>query len=525
MPGKYSAKAHRHYVCKSLPPNLQSLWADKRAPEEVSNEDSSAVWFSNGKSFTCSKRTMERAYQKGRLTALLIKLIQRSLIIKQSAQAIQDMGLGQAVPPVVPPSPSPPPVIPLHPTPPSQTLVDVARENHLLGARVGGAEYMCLCPWRNEHTAGKQKEGVHDQSTQVGPQSFHCRHNCCRMKGRNAKAFTEHFAKPQSQPTSVILVFDDSGSMTSVRPAIEKQVREVTDKLSKERPDWKVEVWTFGEGHQVRSKCLAKDLFTTSLGLRQSRTDLCQTLFAAATAAMEAKIPTLVYLITDGGATDSHPHQEHAARAVTAAIASGKVTFACVAPLAGMATILQCGIPKACTRDWDGKADDLIAVNKEVVSGISDFAAARDAGATQVNKFFVNGRKLEAILDKLIDVTKLCRVLPVTKECVLQPFVEEHKLVFTPGANFYPLTKKETLRQNRAILVRKRGTQQIYSGLVREALELPKDRDVTVEPGDMGNLELFLESASNNRLLVRGTDLIVKLDVQGTAHTWKKDKS
>lgn len=59
---------------------------------------------------------------------------------------------------------------------------------------------------------------------------------------------------------------------------------------------------------------------------------------------------------------------------------------------------------------------------------------------------------------------------------------------------------------------------------MREVLGLPTDREVTVEPGDMGNLELFLESSSHNRLLVRGTDLIVRLDVQPQAHTWVKSQ-
>ena len=63
----------------------------------------------------------------------------------------------------------------------------------------------------------------------------------------------------------------------------------------------------------------------------------------------------------------------------------------------------------------------------------------------------------------------------------------------------------------------------VFSGPnVREVLGLPADCEVTVEPGDMGNLKLFLESSSHNRLLVRGTDLIVRLDVQPQAHTWVK---
>lgn len=54
-----------------------------------------------------------------------------------------------------------------------------------------------------------------------------------------------------------------------------------------------------------------------------------------------------------------------------------------------------------------------------------------------------------------------------------------------------------------------KGKTPVYSGeWVRETLGLPKFGEVKVEPGNHGNWDIYVQSASTNRKLVRGTKLV-----------------
>jgi len=425
--------------------------------------------------------------------------------------------------------------------------LDAARKHNLIGPRVSGTEYMCLCPWRAEHKTGGQQNGIHDQSTQVGPNSFHCRHGSCQGK-RYVAEFLAALNPPEAPKvnaaTQVILVIDNSVSMTAgiKHAAARKQIQLICDQLRSNMPQWAVKVLFFGYDVSTAFTGEAKllPLLHERYHPNEGATRLYDAVRTAVVAALGVSIPSLIYLITDGEPTGYTmtaiaSHRSLAAARVKEALDSKRVTMICVGPPTATAFFESCGIPggaDGCIRSWDGyDAKDLDKITGQVSEGLKSYAAAREAGETQVKKFFVDGRKLEARLHELIDITALCKVLRVDRECVLQPFVEDSGHKFVPGANFYPLTKKETLRPNRAILVRPKNRNGVNGGAfghvfsgpnVREVLGLPTDREVTVEPGDMGNLELFLESSSHNRLLVRGTDLIVRLDVQPQAHTWAK---
>lgn len=79
------------------------------------------------------------------------------------------------------------------------------------------------------------------------------------------------------------------------------------------------------------------------------------------------------------------------------------------------------------------------------------------------------------------------------------------------GAAFYQLTKAEKNVQSwKYILIRRKGSGEVYAGRedVRRMLGLPVGVDVGVNPGNHGDYDIFVQSASVNRKLVRGTDVV-----------------
>jgi len=552
--GIYSDKAKRHYLTADLPAELQQLWTDARHWRSVKGNEK--VWWHSRMPGDASSPLLNFKYPIG---AKLSDDRAKFSASKNTMLACWQRLKAKTKPAVIPPAATAPlpanttvsqgqPVTSPAPTP----ALDAARKHNLIGPRVSSTEYMCLCPWRAEHKTGGQQNGIHDQSTQVGPNSFHCRHGSCQGK-RYAAEFLAALNPPEvpkvSAATQVILVIDNSISMreSNKHAAARKQIQLICDQLRNNMPQWAVKVLFFGRSVSYAFTGEAKllPLLHERYHPNEGATRLYDAVGTAAVAALGVSIPSLIYLITDGEPagyvmTAIASHRSIAAARVKEALDSKRVTMICVGPPTATAFFESCGIPggvDGCIRSWDGyDAKDLDKITGQVSEGLKSYAAAREAGETQIKKFFVDGRKLEARLHELIDITALCKVLRVDRECVLQPFVEDSGHKFVPGANFYPLTKKETLRPNRAILVRPKlghpmpslvvnniPTRRIFSGPnVREVLGLPTDREVTVEPGDMGNLELFLESSSHNRLLVRATDLIVRLDVQPQAHTWAK---
>ncbi len=518
----------------SLPADLISEWLDPRKPEDVPRREKVKWKITEVKGPACSQRevemTKERRIEQWRRAQPGYKARVKKSKIANS-------------PPIATPAPTMQSVVqPTAQPEPVKGLLLAAQSANLLGGRVGTDNYMVLCPWRKEHKSGRQIHGQHDQSTQINlaEGKFHCQHGPCFtrtaedfLKELGVTASVESTHAASAGKTKVILCIDDSGSISNYgnTEMVREQIKIICNQLRTQSPEWDILYIPFGERVDVTINCQAKILpvekMVADYRPRQGSTKLYN---LAKYVAEEALKPgyhaTLIYIITDGKEQDSTVYFGTAKEAVSRALSSDRVTFACVGPAGATNVFKEYGIPAGCIRLWDGKDGlDLGKVTTEASQGITEFTTARAAGKTKVEKFFIDARKLDGSLKDLVDVTTACKVLHVDREAILQPFVEENKLPFIVGANYYSLTKPETLRPNRAILVRQRGQKLIYSGPnVRKVLGLPNDKECKVEPGDMGTYELFLESTSHNRVLVRGTDLIVRLDHQGSEHTWAVPK-
>ena len=316
----------------------------------------------------------------------------------------------------------------------------------------------------------------------------------------------------------IILVFDESGSMDLHRSELTQQSSAIVKRLIADLPKASVEICHFHHAVMWAPSVSVDRIGTIQHSTNGAATWLNTALIQAANKSelMAQKRPVLVYLLTDGAATDTG-YASGARTAVAAALKTNRVTFACVGPAAASGFFKSCGIPDACIRQWSGTdTTDLSVVTQQATQGISQFAAATKQGKTSLDSFFVDvvktGATVERAKRELSDVTKTLRRVKVNRYVAVEDFARDVlKVDLIPGAAYYQLVKAETLLQGRKVILQPRGKDGqlepifLTGPAVRPLLGLPADKDCKIEPKNLGDFVIYLQSASPTRKLTPGT--------------------
>jgi hypothetical protein len=165
--------------------------------------------------------------------------------------------------------------------------------------------------------------------------------------------------------------------------------------------------------------------------------------------------------------------------------------------------------------EWTATAQGLREVEVKTSGGLSNYYSSRSRGLTQVNNFFkpidLSGLKTRDLDNKLDEVTDDCLALQVDKEEQIRDFVERKtKLPYRAGSAHYQLSKREKVQNNKSLLILDKKTGTIYGGRkARTLVGIPENVAGEVEPHNLTDKEIFIESRSTNRKLVRGTKVIV----------------
>ena len=192
-----------------------------------------------------------------------------------------------------------------------------------------------------------------------------------------------------STATNVILVFDESGSMSMHSDNIHRQAEAIRSQLAATMPSATVTVMRFGAMVVAEPRTTASRLSPLRFHANMGGTALYDALATASQMAVNSPDPTLIYLITDGEENQSRQYNSYTCTdAVSSALSTGRVSFGCVGPAQAAGFFRSAGIPSACVRDWYGGGSDLAVVTAEVSKGIAAFADARAAGLSAIEDFF-----------------------------------------------------------------------------------------------------------------------------------------
>jgi hypothetical protein len=171
------------------------------------------------------------------------------------------------------------------------------------------------------------------------------------------------------------------------------------------------------------------------------------------------------------------------------------------------------GIPAGNITEWETTEQGLEQTTQDTTKAISSYYNTRSAGGTMSANFYVQpdlSNKTNEI-KKLNNLSNNFKVLTVPKECDIKEFVSKEVGAYQLGKAYYSLSKPEVVQPQKKVVLMDRFSKKIYGGdEARILIGLPKNIKAKVEPGNHASYDIFIQSTSVNRKLVRGSKLLVE---------------
>lgn len=165
---------------------------------------------------------------------------------------------------------------------------------------------------------------------------------------------------------------------------------------------------------------------------------------------------------------------------------------------------------------WDAKtAAGVTEVGETIRRATESFMDARAKGVRGTRSLFSTG--IDAVNVKTVheNLTPLRKsaydIFPVHHDAAIKEYVPTRTgKSYTVGKGYYQLTKTETIQAQKEIVIREKVTGEVYSGdAARDLIGLPRDLEVRVKPDANPEYDIFVQSTSVNRKLIKDTDVLV----------------
>lgn len=238
----------------------------------------------------------------------------------------------------------------------------------------------------------------------------------------------------------------------------------------------------------------------------------------------ESDVAKLVIVLTDGEENcsvrygnrwDSRGRAEFKAL-LARKQAEGDWTFAFQLPFGKADSFSrEFGVPRENCTEWEATHKDFERTSGHTMSSMSSFYASRSLGEKSVRSFYSATTDLSGVkpvdLKQLDNLTSRFAVHSVEKEEDIKSFVERKtKKDYIPGTAFFQLTKPEKIQGSKQVALIEKGKKSVLGGpLARKLVGLVDFADGKVTPGNHANFDVFVQSTSSNRKLVRGSKLLV----------------
>lgn len=199
---------------------------------------------------------------------------------------------------------------------------------------------------------------------------------------------------------------------------------------------------------------------------------------------------------------------------------AGNWTFVLLGPSGIEDIARRLGIPVGNVSIWDPTVStEYGRISAQNVAASSLYKSRRDAGLQRATSSYFtdfSGLTPAAVKKTLEDVTDQYKTYRVDKEGQIGWFVAyKTGREYVKGTALYLLSKTEVVSEDRTLVLRDKATKKLYSAepsTVRMELGLPSvltNGKMRLKPGNHAGWDLFLLSKSDNRLLVRGSEILV----------------
>jgi hypothetical protein len=335
--------------------------------------------------------------------------------------------------------------------------------------------------------------------------------------------------KTQNYINHVVLVLDASWSMeghsSKLIRVVDNQIEYMAKRSEELNQETRVSIYEFAD----RVSCLVYDMDVLRLPSIESlynphgNTALIDATLKslddlAQTATLYGDHAFLAYVLTDG--MDNRSHNRPTRLKDRLASLPPNWTVATLVPDDHRRDyrdyVIKCGFPRDNVAVWDtSSAAGIEGVGQVVRDATENFMQARSKGNfVGTRSLFSTG--LEAVNAQTVHstLTPLAQgqydIIPVHQDSPIREYIYSRGLDYVIGKGFYQLTKTESIQPQKQIAIREKATGKVFWGdAARDLLGLPRNIAVRVKPNLNPEYDVFVQSTSVNRKLLRDTDVLV----------------
>lgn len=321
--------------------------------------------------------------------------------------------------------------------------------------------------------------------------------------------------KPKKLRTQILFILDRSGSMSSIKKSTIDSFNNFLQSQIRETPDATFRLITVSDRPHLGELRWINQI--TPLNnynyVPNGQTALYDAIYDGITSTdMEQDSRILCVILTDGLENNSSTPLYAVNNVIQSAKDTGKWTFVYLgANHDAFVTSSNLGISRGNTLQYNASPQGVTEAFSNLTKSSSDYSRGLRTSVTNFFTTDVSNLSPATVRQNLKDCSLQYQSFWVGAESEIRPFVERQGFNYVRGAGFYQLTKPETIQPTKAILLREKGKRTIWGGsLARNILGLTTN-DCRVIPGNHGNWDIFVQSTSVNRKLVRGTTLLYRV--------------
>jgi hypothetical protein len=329
----------------------------------------------------------------------------------------------------------------------------------------------------------------------------------------------------------IAIVLDKSGSMQAIRPETIKSfndtVETIRENAKESGQETTVSLIVFSNQAKIvflNADVLKLEPLTPSDFVPDGLTalfdgvGLCIDSFKNLPDANEESVSFLVITITDGDENNSrHYSASKVVEMLKETQSTDRWSFAFQLP-EGKRDIFagRFHVPTDNIREWKNDRVGTQVAAVATSKGINSFYAARSSGKMSVRNFYemttdMSKVDVKTVHAKLDDISDRFTIVEVPREMAIKEFIEEKTgRVYVIGSAFYQLMKTEQVQKTKDVLIMEKGKKAVWGGRgARDLIKLPHDGTAKVYPGNHSNYDIYVQSTSVNRKLVRGTKVLI----------------
>jgi len=234
----------------------------------------------------------------------------------------------------------------------------------------------------------------------------------------------------------------------------------------------------------------------------------------------DAKDPDVnfcIMAITDGYDNSSRIWRSKLGQKIRELQNTDRWTFIFRVPRGAARDLENIGIPRGNILEWEQTDRGVAQASHTTGVAMKSFYQATKTGTKATKNFYstdLTGVTASQIKKTLVDISSQVSIWDVeaaddAKQ--IRIFCEERlRHDMKRGAAFYLLMKPENeVQDHKQIVIRDKKSGVVYSGVnARQMLGLPYHGTVKVVPGNHGSYDIFIQSTSVNRKLVKGTQVL-----------------